>query len=81
MFSVLSKPWANVNDIKLIACCGRDKATEIRNKIIIDIKSHGKNLPVAREKIVPMSKVMEFLNLDIDYITLMANKESLIQSL
>lgn len=78
LFKIISKPWANVNDIKKIASCGRDKAAEIRNKIILNIKQEGKNLPVAREKLVPMTKVIEFYNLNIDYIYLMAQKESAI---
>lgn len=78
LFKVLSKQWANVNDIKIIASCGRDKASEIRNKIILDIKKDGKNLPITREKLVPMTKVIEFFNLNLEHIYLMAQKEKLI---
>lgn len=75
LFSILSKPWANVNDIKVIACCGRDNATRIRNEIILEIKKSGKYLPISKSKIVPMEYVIKYLNLDIEYIALMAKKE------
>lgn len=75
LFSILSKPWANVNDIKVIACCDRDNATRIRNEIILEIKKSGKYLPISKSKIVPMEYVIKYLNLDIEYIALMAKKE------
>lgn len=73
--SILSKQWANVNDIQKIASCGRDKATFIRNSINDNILSQGLHLPIAREKLVPMNYVVEYLNLNIDYIFSMAEKE------
>ena len=75
MTSILSKQWANVNDIQKIASCGRDKATFIRNTINDDIVSRGFNLPIAREKLVPMNSVVEYLSLNVDYIFSMAEKE------
>lgn len=75
MFSVLSKPWASVNDIKLIASCGRDKAIAIRNFITKEIKDSGKHLPISKTKIVPTNLVIE---LNIEYITEMARKEKLV---
>ena len=71
----LSKQWANVNDIKAIGSCGKDTASKIRDNIISQIKDNGLNLPNSKEKIVPMSYVIKYLNLDIDYIYNMALKE------
>ena len=75
MFDVLSKPWASVNDIKFIASCGRDEATNIRNWISKEIKESGKHLPTSKEKIIPMEYVVKYLGLDIEHITEMAQKE------
>jgi len=75
MTNILSKQWANVSDIKKIASCGRDRASLIRNTINEDIISKGFNLPIAKEKLVPMDYVIKYLNLDIDYIFSMAEKE------
>lgn len=80
MFNLLSKPWASVNDIRIIAFCGRDEATNIRNKIAKEIKDNGKHLPIAKEKIVPMEYVINYLGLDIEHITQMAKKEKNISS-
>ena len=75
MTGILSKQWANVNDIKKIACCGRDNASFIRDSIYNEIIKNGMNLPISREKIVPMNNVIKYLNIDIDYIYSMAEKE------
>ena len=72
---IISKQWANVNDINSLASCGRDTASKIRNTIITEIKKSGKYLPASKEKIVPMSSVVNYLDLDIDFITTMAEKE------
>ena len=79
LFKLISKPWASVKDIKQIANCGRDRASQIRDTIILDITSNGKHLPIAREKLVPMKNVIDFFNLNLDYIFTMAQKEKLLQ--
>lgn len=76
LFNLISKPWASVTDIQKIASCGRDCATTIRNKIKSNILKSGKNIPNAKEKIVPMKSVIEYLDIDIEYITNMAKNEN-----
>ncbi len=78
LFKTLSKQWANVNDIKKIGSCGRDNAANIRDNIISKVKNDGYNLPTSKEKIVPMIYVIDYFNLDIDYISKMAQNEKLI---
>ena len=64
ILKIISKQWANVNDIKNLASCGRDTASKIRNNIIMDIKKNGKYLPITKEKIViKPPKVIPFLSL------------------
>jgi hypothetical protein len=75
MISILSKQWANVNDIKIIASCGRDKASLIRDDIINSILASGQKLPISKSKLVPMENVINYLNINIDYIYSMAKKE------
>lgn len=79
LINIFSKQWANINDIKKIANCGRDKAIDIRNTITEDIKKEGKILPISKEKIVPMERVIDYLNINIDYIYNMAKKEKQLQ--
>ena len=45
LFHLISKPWASINEIRLIANCGRDSAIKIRNNIENTIKKEGKLLP------------------------------------
>ncbi len=75
LMGILSKPWANVHDIQKIASCGRDNATTIRNDIIKEIKQSGKRLPKSKNIIVPMKSVIDYLDLNIEHICLMAEKE------
>lgn len=79
LFSLISKPWASVTDIQKIASCGKESATNIRNTIKSNILKSGKNIPNAKEKIVPMKSVVEYLDIDIEYITTMAKNEVQLQ--
>ena len=80
LFAIISKQWANVNDIKQLCGNGRDKARQIRNEIELDIKNSGKKLLCGKEKKVPMSKVIDYLNMDINYIVKMAMLEKRINN-
>ena len=75
LFAIISKQWANVNDIKQLCGNGRDKARQIRNEIELEITASGKKLLGGKEKKVPMSKVIDYLNMDIDYIAKMSMLE------
>ena len=80
MFGVVNKQWANVNDIKLLCGNGRDKARQIRKEIELEIMESGKKLLCGKEKKVPMSKVIDYLNIDIDYIAKMTMLEKRINN-
>lgn len=75
LYHLISKPWASVKEICLIANCGRDSAIKIRNMIEREIIKDGKRLPIGKTIVVPTKKVIEFLGLDLDYIVSMANTE------
>ena len=59
---------------------GRDKAREIRKEIEYEIRSSGKKLLGGKEKKVPMSKVIDYLNMDINHIAKMAMLEKRINN-
>ena len=80
LFLLISKQWANVNDIKQLCGNGRDTARQIRNEIEFEIQESGKKLLGGKEKKVPMSKVIDYLNMDIDYIAKMAILEKRINN-
>ena len=80
LFVLVSKQWANINDIKQLCGNGRDRARQIRNEIESDILKSGKKLLCGKEKKVPMSKVIDYLNMDIDYIAKMAMLEKRINN-
>ena len=75
LYQLISKQWASVKEISLIANCGRDSAIKIRNMIEQEIIKDGKRLPIGKTIVVPTKKVIEFLGLDLDYIVSMANTE------
>ena len=72
LLKIISQPWASVKDIQKIASCGRDCATDIRNKISKIIRDNGQVLPDTKEKIVPMTYVINYLGLDVNHIAFMA---------
>ena len=80
LFTILSKQWANVSDIQKLCGNGRDKARQIRNEIEQDIKNSGKKILGGKEKKVPMSKVIDYLNMNINYIAKMAMLEKQINN-
>ena len=72
LLDILSKPWANVNDIMKITNCGRDSAIKMRDTIIEEIHKRGKEVPKGKTIVVPMQSIVEKLNLDLDYLTKIA---------
>ncbi len=75
LFQILSKPWATTSDIQNIVGCGKDKATDIRDSITKNIISKGKFLPITKPKVVPMTYVIDYLGLDLNHISYMAQQE------
>ena len=76
LYEVISKPWASVNEIRMIANnCGRDVATKIRDDIEKKIINEGKKLPKSKVKVVPTKEVLNYLNLNYDFIVQMAINE------
>ena len=75
IISILSKQWADVNDIKKIGLCGRDKASNIRDYIRDNIIKKGMRLPETKTKLVPMKYVVDYFSIDLDYVSKMAEKE------
>lgn len=76
LLSIITKPWVDIKDISLILDCGRDKASEIRNNIINNLNNDGITVPRSKHKIIPTKYLIDYLNLDINYIYNMANLET-----
>lgn len=75
LFKTISTPWASINDIMKIAGCGKDSARKIRDSIIHIIKEEKKDIPYSKKKVIPTKRVIEYLDLDIEYVKDMAMKE------
>ena len=80
LYKIICEPWANVSDIRKIARCSRDTAIKIRNKIEQEIVNSGKNLPNCKTRYVPTRLVLDYLNLDAEYIGMMAIQEKKVLS-
>lgn len=75
LFKTISTPWVSSDEIMKIACCGRDSARKIRDSIIHLIKKENKDIPYSKKIMIPTKRVIEYLDLDIEYIKDMAMKE------
>lgn len=62
---LIKKTWADISDIQLLACCGRDKARKIKIAIEESIYNQGYKLPNGK---VPMDKLVEYLKINITYL-------------
>ena len=80
LFDIISKPWASIKEIMLIANCGRDSAIKVRNDIQNKIIKSGKQLPKGKTITVPMKEVLDYFNLDYTYISERAIKEERVKA-
>lgn len=75
LFNLISKPLMTIKSIQQITGCSRNTADKIVKDIEKDIEKSGKKLLKTKPVKVPTSRVIEYLNLDIDVIADMATKE------
>lgn len=68
LYKIINQPWVSVKEIRKIARCSRDTAINIRNCIEEKIIKSGKTLPNNKTKYVPTKYVLEYLDLDVNYI-------------
>ncbi len=73
ILKIASCPWIDVKGIMKLADCGKNTATEIRMEIEKSILDSGKKIPKSTKKHVPTKLVLEYLNLDENYIIRMSN--------
>lgn len=69
----MSSQWADNKAIMIIGGIGLNKAVDIRKEIEQKIKEDGYNLP--RNAIVPMKYVINYFNIDINYLKKLASLE------
>ena len=69
LLELINQQWATTTDITKIGQCGRDKAVKIKSEIKSQL---GNNyyLPNGR---VPMEKVVEYFNININYLKRIKN--------
>lgn len=75
MYSIISKPWVNTEEIKKICLCGNKKAMSIRKEVEKIVVEMGKHLPEASQKIIPTPVLLDYIGMDIEYVYKMALKE------
>lgn len=68
----LANQWATAEDIRIIGCVGKNTASKIKTEIKEQIEQEGKRLPY---NLVPMKKVIEYFNIDINYLKKLAKLE------
>lgn len=69
----MASQWADNKAIMIIGGVGLNKASDIRREIEKKIKEDGYNLP--RNAIVPMRYVINYFNIDINYLKKLASLE------
>lgn len=69
----MTSQWADNKSIMIIGGIGMNKASEIRKEIEEQIKKEGYRLP--RNAVVPMRYVIDYFNIDINYLKKLARLE------
>ena len=72
MLELISKQWANVDDIMKIGSVGKNKAQSIKKEIVTNCVDN-KKLPYG---LVPMEKVIEYFHINISYLKKVQKKET-----
>lgn len=67
LLDLLDKQWANTKDIQKIGGIGEAKALKVK-KQIRDELINDKNYYLPNERTVPMSEVVKFFKIDINYL-------------
>ena len=80
VYRLISKPWINTEEIKKLCLCGNKKAAKIRSEVEEKVIAMGKTIPECARKIIPTPILLEYLNIDIDYVYEMAEKEQKLNS-
>lgn len=68
LLKLIEKPWLSVDDIMKICECGSSSARRIAKFIEDQVISSGKNLPPSKKKLVPTNLVLDYLNIDVEYL-------------
>lgn len=66
VLEVASSQWATVKDIMVLGSVGRNKANTIRSEITTSI--YGNDSKVRNRGLVPMSEVLKYFSIDINYL-------------
>jgi hypothetical protein len=66
LLQVVSSQWASATDIMKIGSVGRNKAYAIRSEIAISL--YGDDSKVRNRGLVPMSEVLKYFNIDLNYL-------------
>lgn len=66
VLEVASSQWATVKDIMALGSVGRNKANMIRGEIATSI--YGNDSKVRNRGLVPMSEVLKYFSIDINYL-------------
>ena len=69
LLQVVSSQWASATDIMKIGSVGRNKAYAIRNEIILSCYTDNK---LRNRGLVPMTEVLKYFNIDLNYLKEMA---------
>lgn len=73
LLELISKQWANVNDIMKIGSIGQNSAQAVKRTIKEEFDNKDIHLPYG---LVPMEKVVEYFHINIQYLKKVQKKET-----
>ena len=76
LYSIISKPWIDTNEICILCNCSLCNAIKIRKEVEVKVKEMGKRIPISTHKVVPTKVALDYLCIDEEYVYQMACKEN-----
>ena len=71
---ILDNQWLDTKDVMLVGFIGTGTARKIKKEITDDLLSHGIKVP---RGLVPADKIIEYFNINLDYLREFAKEKSM----
>lgn len=68
----IKHPWADINSIMIIACCGKNQAYKIKNRILQKLEDKG--TPMFDKRYIPTELLLKEINFNRKYFMEMNNE-------
>ena len=70
IIKILNSAWLSSSDVQLIACCGKNRALEIKREVKLKMEENGLYCP---RNYISSEALLDHLKLDLDFLKNISN--------